>query len=186
MFRLMIHRWFSPGRKYNEFLKALLDGDVESMNKYMNEVSYAVFSTFDTGKKPSGKAAPEKFYHGFVLGLMVDLRNRYVIASNRESGYGRYDVMLKPKEGGLPAIILEFKVHDPADGGDLDTTVLTALKQIEDKKYTAAFVAEGIREEHIREYGFAFEGKTVRIGGGDLKKVDSMIKAVGRLPEKQQ
>ena len=177
MFQSMIRKWFTFTDGYNEVLKALLDNDVELMNKYMNEISSTVFSMFDTERKSSEKAAPERFYHGFVLGLMVDLRNRYVITSNRESGYGRYDVMLKPKDGKLPAIILEFKVHDPAYTKDLETTVLTALKQIEDRKYITTFVTEGISKERIREYGFAFEGKTVLIGGGDLQNVNSMIKA---------
>ena len=178
MFRLMIHRWFSPIRNYNKFIGALLDGDVELMNKYMNEVASTMFSTFDTGKKPSERAEPERFYHGFVLGLMVDLADRYVITSNRESGYGRYDIMLKPKKDkNLPAIIIEFKVHDLKDGKDLAAAVLTALGQIEERKYATSLITERFPKENIREYGFAFEGKTVLIDGGDLQKVDSMIRA---------
>ncbi len=177
MFRLMIRRWFSPIKRYNEFIGALLDGDVERMNKYMNEITSAMFSTFDTGKKPSEKAEPERFYHGFVLGLMVDLVD-YAVTSNRESGYGRYDIMLKPKEGkNLPAIILEFKVYDSNDGKDLAATVLAALKQIEERKYATSLITEGIPKERIREYGFAFEGKTVLIDGSNLQRVDSIIKS---------
>lgn len=177
MFQSMIHRWFSPIKKYNEFLKALLGNDVGLMNRFMNDVALKTFSSFDSGNKPSEEAEPERFYHGFVLGLMVDLVD-YAVTSNRESGYGRYDIMLKPKEGkNLPAIILEFKVYDSNDGKDLAATVLAALKQIEERKYATSLITEGIPKERIREYGFAFEGKTVLIDGSNLQRVDSIIKS---------
>ncbi len=176
MFQSMIHRWFSPIRKYNEFLKALLGNDVGLMNRFMNDVALKTFSSFDSGNKPSEEAEPERFYHGFVLGLMVDLADRYAVTSNRESGYGRYDVMLKPKKKDLPAIILEFKVHDPEDEEDLEETVAFALKQIVEKNYNASLIDEGFLRETIRAYGFAFEGKKVQIDGGDLQKVNSIIK----------
>ena len=177
MFQSMIHRWFSPIRKYNEFLKALLGNDVGLMNRFMNDVALKTFSSFDSGNKPSEEAEPERFYHGFVLGLIVDLADRYTVTSNRESGYGRYDVMLKPKKKDLPAIILEFKVHDPEDEEDLEETVASALKQIVEKNYNASLIDEGFLKETIRAYGFAFEGKKVQIDGGDLQKVNSIIKA---------
>ena len=134
------------------------------MNAYMNRVSLGIFSYFDTGNRPSGEE-PERFYHGFVLGLIVDLQGRYVITSNRESGFGRYDVMLEPtnpKED--DAIILEFKVYDPEDEATLKETVQSALAQIEEKQYAAQLVSRGILAERIRSYGFAFEGKKVLIG----------------------
>ena len=134
------------------------------MNAYMNRVSLGIFSYFDTGDRPSG-AEPERFYHGFVLGLIVDLQGRYVISSNRESGFGRYDVMLEPKDPNADdAIILEFKIHDPEDEQMLKETVQSALDQIEKKQYAAQLTARGIPKEHIRSYGFAFEGKKVLIG----------------------
>ena len=139
-------------------------GDVKAMNAYMNRVSLGIFSYFDTGDRPSG-AEPERFYHGFVLGLIVDLQGRYVISSNRESGFGRYDVMLEPKDPNADdAIILEFKIHDPEDEQTLKETVQAALDQIEKKQYAAQLTARGILKEHIRSYGFAFEGKKVLIG----------------------
>ena len=139
-------------------------GDVKAMNAYMNRVSLGIFSYFDTGDRPSG-AEPERFYHGFVLGLIVDLQGRYVISSNRESGFGRYDVMLEPKDPNVDdAIILEFKIHDPEDEQMLKETVQSALDQIEKKQYAAQLTARGIPKEHIRSYGFAFEGKKVLIG----------------------
>ena len=164
MFENMVRGWFKKESScYNDFIKALLLGDLDAMNEYMNRVSLSVFSSFDTGNRPSG-AEPERFYHGFVLGLMVDLRNRYVITSNRESGFGRYDVMLEPKDKADDAFILEFKVFNRRREQTLEDTVAAALAQIEEKNYAAALMEKGIPATKIRKYGFAFEGKNVLIG----------------------
>ncbi len=166
MFRNMIRRWFNCiDSDYNDFIKALLLGDIDAMNDYMNGVSQSVFSYFDTGKNPSRKE-PERFYHGFVLGLMVELRGRYVLTSKRESGFGRYDVLLEPLNFKDDAIILEFKVFQPKKEKDLSDTVEAALKQIEDMNYASGLLARGIRKEQIRKYGFAFSGNKVLIGEG--------------------
>ena len=166
MFSDMIKGWFnsSTETEYNDFIKALLSDDKKAMNRYMNKVALATFSSFDAGNKPSEYSEPERFYHGFVLGLIVDLAGRYDVTSNRESGFGRYDVMLEPLNKKDNAIIIEFKVYDPDDENTLDDTVQDALRQIEEKRYSASLEAKGIAPERIRRYGFAFRGKECRIG----------------------
>ena len=160
MFKSLIKKWFS-GRhnQYNRFVTALLAGSLEEMNYYMANVSSNVFSFFDTGIN-----AAENFYHAFTLGLMVELRDRYIITSNRESGFGRYDIMLEPKnKNSDDAIIIEFKVFKEMHEDTLKDTAAAALKQIEEKQYAAVLMEKGISAEKIRKYGFAFKGKEVLI-----------------------
>ena len=167
MFRKMILRWFTPAKmETNEFIKALINGDVESMNAYMNKVTLKTISYFDSGNSPSDEE-PERFFHGLVLGLMVDQTENYIITSNRESGYGRYDIMLEPidkSNENLPCIVIEFKVINPKKEKTLEETVEAALNQIEDKGYDAELVKRGVKKENIHHYGFAFKGKKVLIG----------------------
>lgn len=172
MFMTMFRGWFkNKDANYNDFVKALLKGSLKEMNIYMNDVALATFSSFDTGKKPSEKSQPERFYHGFVLGLLVELRDRYQIRSNRESGYGRYDVMLTPVTEVDDAIVIEFKVHEPDEEESLQDTVRTALDQITEKNYDAELLLQGIPADRIRHYGFAFEGKKVLIGQDEIQNV---------------
>lgn len=163
MFRNIIRGWFKKdSSNYNDFIQALLLDDVDAMNEYMNRVTLSVFSSFDTGKRPSS-AEPERFYHGFVLGLMMELQDRYIITSNRESGFGRYDVILYPRKDD-DAIIMEFKVFNKRREKSLEDTLASALSQIEKKQYAQTLIDQGIASERIRKYGFAFEGKEVLIG----------------------
>ncbi len=167
MFRKLVKGWFSENTDdYSGFIRALLKGNVREMNKTMNELTLSMFSSFDTGNRPSERLRPERFYHGFVLGLLVELRDKYTVTSNRESGYGRYDVMLEPRNPDENfGIILEFKVHDKDDGENtLEDTVKSALMQIEEMKYEQTLIDNGVPGEKIRKYGFAFEGKKVLIG----------------------
>ena len=168
MFGTMIERWFGGADvPYNEFISAMISGDLESMNEYMNRVTRGVISYFDTGKTPSDEE-PERFYHGLVLGLMVDQVDNYILNSNRESGYGRYDIMLEPIDktnARYPGIVIEFKVINPRKENSLEETVASALEQIEEKNYDAELIKRGVKEENIHHYGFAFKGKEVLIDG---------------------
>lgn len=194
MFYSMVRGWFAKaGADYNDFVKALLRGNIKEMNAYMNRVALQTFSYFDTGKNPSeteperlvscydckgvandpslseysnlqAKTSASHFYHGFVLGLIAEIGKDYVISSNRESGFGRYDVMIEPKSLEKDAIILEFKVHEQEEEETLKETLQAAHDQIEEKQYEATLIAKGFQEERIHKYGFAFEGKKVLIG----------------------
>lgn len=167
MFESMVKGWFSQTEDFNDFVAAMFRGDARDINRYMNKVALNTFSYFDTGNKPSDEKQPERFYHGFVLGLLVDRADTHVVKSNRESGYGRYDVVMEPKDRGDVAVIMEFKVYDPEDGEkNLEDTAAGALRQIEDKRYDADLRQRGIPDAHIFKYGFAFAGEKCLIVRG--------------------
>lgn len=167
VFDRMVMGWFTKKEfTYNGFSDALLSNHLDYMNEYMNGITELTFSYFDTANYLSESRRPENFYHGFVLGLIADLREIYHITSNRESGLGRYDVLLEPKEEQYDAIIIEFKVFDPKKEKTLEDTVHNALRQIDEKRYAAALIGKGIQEGRIRKYGFAFQGKAALIGEG--------------------
>jgi len=167
MFAKMIKGWFEESFAFNDFVSAMFRGSVREMNRYMNDVALTTFSYFDVGNRPSGRKEPERFYHGFVLGLLVDNAKNYVVKSNRESGYGRYDVVMEPKDVNDVAVIMEFKVFDTEDEEEaLADTAANALKQIEEKKYDTDLLKRGIPAEHILKYGFAFEGERCLIQKG--------------------
>ena len=168
MFSNMFKGWVECSlSNYNGFVNALIAGDIEAMNYYMNKITVATFSYFDVGSESSGDSEPERFYHGFVLGMMSDFADTYEIKSNRESGFGRYDIMMIPRKREsvkYPAVIIEFKVHNSSREATLQDTVNFALAQIDEKNYDAELIEAGIESSRIRHYGFAFKGKKVLIG----------------------
>ena len=165
MFTGMFTGWFADkSTNYNSFVKAFISGNVKEMNIYMKDVALSTISNFDSGMHPSSVSEPERFYHGLVLGLLSELYDTYEVKSNRESGYGRYDVMVIPKiDKQKDAMILEFKVCDIDTEGTLEDTAEAALQQIKERQYDAELIARGIDRKHIRHYGFAFQGKKVLI-----------------------
>ncbi len=167
IFENMVKGWFGGNTEtyYNEFINALLNDNVRKMNTFMNKVALNTFSSFDSGNKPSEQTEPERFYHGFVLGMVVNMADTYIVRSNRESGYGRYDVMLEPIDKNGKAFIFEFKVLDPdEDEETLEDTLAAAHRQIAEKKYETELVSRGFVAEKIRRYGFAFRGRECLIG----------------------
>ena len=162
MFRYEILAMFENGNEiYSSFIQALLSHNVEELEEILMDISYTSMSYFDVGKRPG--QAPENFYHGLVLGLIVSLRDRYRIVSNRESGRGRYDIAMYPLQAGEDAFIIEFKVCDGKNGETLEKATENALQQIEEKRYEADLLAEGIRKERIYKLGIAFSGKDVYV-----------------------
>ena len=166
MFRHMVKGWFLPvASSYSDFIRAFLQGNLEDMNAYINRVTRGTFSYFDTAGDAE-HSEPEKFYHGFMIGLMVELSDQYRMVSNRESGFGCCDMMLIPRKKNLDAVIIEFKVVHPRREKDLEQTAENALAQIEEKDYIRELAESGIPEEKVRIYGFAFRGKEVLIKAG--------------------
>ena len=165
MLPALIRGWFtSAGSCCNAFVEALLAKDVEAMNLWMNEIVRTTISVFDVGEKASRYQMPERFYHGFVLGLLVELNTSYELRSNRESGYGRYDVMLIPRNKSADAFILEFKVRSDKKEANLQETLEAAHRQMEERHYEAELLDRGIRKEKICRYALVFQGKNVLIG----------------------
>lgn len=158
-FRSVINSWCKNNigeKRYNMMLNSLVSGEVEKFKELFTDFVLKSFSMFDV----SGQE-PEKFYHAFVLGMLVSLTNEYVIRSNRESGLGRYDVMLVPRDRSKLGIIIEFKKRSEYHKETLEQAVAAALKQIEDKKYEQELNVHGI--DKILKLGIAFDGKNVLI-----------------------
>ena len=166
-FDRLVEGWFGDSdEEYDDFCRAIVLGDVRTATRCLAEITLFCMSSFDGAGRPAERE-PERFYHGLVLGMLSKLRGRWSVESNRESGWGRYDVALVPvdgADGSDPAVILEFKVLDPGKEKTLADTVARAKKQIEDKAYARGLVARGIAEERIRTYGVAFRGREALVG----------------------
>ncbi|MDQ2087835.1 AAA family ATPase [Herbivorax sp. ANBcel31] len=158
-FRNILRSWLSEtikGGSVDEMLKALLSGDVDTFYEIFARTVINVLSYNDVGEDRA-----ESFYHAFVLGLLVNIDKEYDVKSNRESGYGRYDVIIIPKDKSKKGIIIEFKKASNLRGETIEQALKSALKQIEDKKYDEELKGFGIND--IIKIGIAFKGKEVRV-----------------------
>ena len=165
----MSRRWFQNGsvNHMHRFSEALLNDDVNEMNRQMQQIVLMAVSSFDSGVKPSkGEIQPENYFHGLTTGLLFDLYGRFSLTSNRESGFGRYDICLEPldKRNYKTPYILELKIFSEKEGDkDLLDTARRALRQISDKRYDYDLLAKGYLPEEIHRYGMGFRGKEVMI-----------------------
>jgi hypothetical protein len=160
----IIRRYFSTkieNEKLEIMLKALIEGDVKLFEKMLRKVVRTVFSYHDF----SGE--PEKVYHALVTGLLIWISNTHEIKSNRESGYGRYDIMIIPRlpaeetYSGQTGYVIEFKTVDEEENETVDTAVKAALAQIEEKKYETELIDKGIK--NIKKLAVVFKGKEVTV-----------------------
>lgn len=157
LYEEIILGWFNENISSDKFcmmLKSLVSGDIKTFSKIFKELVLNSVRYFDISGRES-----EKVYHSFVLGMLVALSDDYEVRSNRESGYGRYDVMVIPRDLSKKGIIIEFKKVDEDE--DLEAAAKNALKQIEEKQYRQELVDRGVKD--IIELGIAFEGKVVLV-----------------------
>ena len=160
----LIEKWFQEtmtNQKYEEMLSNLITGDIENFGYVFQEFVIDNISYFDA----SGKE-PEKVYHSFVLGMLISLSNTHEVKSNKESGYGRYDVMIIPKDISKIGIIIEFKKINTLSKESIEEGTLKALTQIEDMKYSQELINKGIK--NIIKIAIVFKGKEVEITQGNL------------------
>ncbi len=162
----LVKGWFTTeydDATYGDFIEALLKCDEKKMQSRLATMSRDLMGSFDIANK-EGEKNPENFYHGFALGLVASLRKRFYIGSNRESGDGRYDIMLEPKDKEMDyGILIEFKVFNPEKEKSLDETCARALKQINDKHYDAELKKHGVPDNRIVKFGIGYKGKEVSI-----------------------
>ena len=159
MYNKIIKDWASESyvsSEYNEMLKALINFDYEVFEEIFIDYVEKSLSYFDV----SGEE-PERVYHGFVLGMLVALNNTHYVLSNRESGYGRYDVMVIPKDITKPGIIIEFKRARKNNKKTIEQLIEEAKTQIEDKKYETELLSRGITD--IKKLVIVFKGKEVSV-----------------------
>jgi hypothetical protein len=158
-YKNIIKKWFSENisnLKYNAMLNALITGDIKTFEDIFKEFVINSISYFDVAGKE-----PEKVYHAFVLGMLISLSNEYYVKSNKESGYGRYDVILIPKDTSKLGIIIEFKKISGFSNNTMEEAKNEALNQINDMKYRAELLERNIND--ILELAIVFKGKEVEV-----------------------
>ena len=163
-FRSMVSKWLNQtvgDRRLASLLSALTRGEIRTFGKYLQEMVANILSVHDIAGE-----RPERVYHAFVLGLLVNLGGSHTVRSNRESGYGRYDVLLIPKDPAQPGLALEFKKIEEDEGEDVEKALKSALAQIRDKDYASEIRAMGARR--ILGVGVVFEGKRVFVREAEL------------------
>ena len=159
LFQSIIRDWFNDkviGNNLNTILKDLVTLNLDEFEKKFKVLVTQMFSYMDVGENTA-----ENFYHAFVLGMLVGLKDSYYVKSNRESGYGRYDIMLEPKDKNENSFIIEFKVYKEDKEKDIEETIENAKKQIEERKYEEDLQERGYI--NITKMVFAFKGKEVKI-----------------------
>lgn len=152
LFRGWVEQALGDTRR-QDLLRALLAGEAEACARHLQHWLLHSASLWDV----AAYDPPERFYHGFVLGLLVSLGTRYEVLSNRESGYGRCHVLLMPRSAGQPGVALELKVR--GEGESLEHALLGALSQLRERDYAQALRTRGATPVH--ELAFVFDGKQV-------------------------
>lgn len=161
-YKNLIEKWFkeaSNNEYYNTMLDTLTNGNIKVFEGIFKEFVINNLSYFDI----SGKE-PERVYHAFVLGMLVSLSNEYEVNSNKESGYGRYDVIIIPKDISKIGIIIEFKKIDYFLDDTIEKATKEALKQIDEKRYETELVQKGIK--NILKLAIVFKGKEIKVTQG--------------------
>ena len=159
LFRQIINEWFNdkvPGNNLRTILKDLVTLNLNEFRDKFKVLVRQMFSYMDVGENTA-----ENFYHAFVLGMLVGLKDTYYVNSNRESGFGRYDIMLEPKDKNGNSFIMEFKVLKNEEEKTLKETIENAKKQIEEKKYEESLKERGFK--NITKMVYAFNGKEVEM-----------------------
>lgn len=158
LYQAIIMSWFKESINNDRLtlmLESLIKGDIETFEAVLSEFVMKSVSYFDTDK------SNESFYHAFVLGMLIGLGDDYQVESNKESGYGRYDVMVIPKDKNKLGIVMEFKKVNQKKNEDLEIAVEAALKQIQDKNYKQELLNRSIGS--ILEIGITFQGKELLV-----------------------
>ena len=151
--KTFIETYIARGSKLSFLMESLIENKIEDYEENLQEVLLASVSYNDT------KKGNEAFYHGLIMGMGLYLEGEYITKSNIESGLGRYDFLIEPKNKSKRAFIMEFKSTDSVE--KLEEVSKEALKQIEDKKYDISLKQNGIKE--ITYIGIAFCGKQIKI-----------------------